>query len=126
MRAGFFCGKLRWEAIPPPPPPTKMKTEQVAPSCLKIKSAMAIVQQRGIVGKVPKLGMSRSVKDSPLDSATKAKVAAIRDEIEQAKLRRLANKTKKQNPFARVKIVGRFLEVQTKDDKGRWQAKVRM
>ena len=87
---------------------------------------MAIVQQRGIIGKVPPLAMSRSVKDCQLDSSSKAKIAAIRDEIEQAKLRRLAKQTKQNNPSARVKIVGRFVEVQTRDSKGRMMPKVRM
>ena len=87
---------------------------------------MSIVQQKGIVGKVPPLGMSRSVKDCQLDSRSKAKIAAIRDEIEQAKLRRLATKTKQNNPSARVKIVGRFVEVQARDSKGRMMPKVRI
>ena len=87
---------------------------------------MSIVQQRGIIGKVPPLAMSRSVKDSPLDSATKAKIAAIRDEIEQSKLRRLAKQTKQTNPTAKVKIVGRFIEIQKRDSKGRMMPKVRM
>lgn len=100
-----------------------MKIESIAPSCLKIKSAMAIVQQRGIVGKMPKVGMSRSVKDCQLDSRSKAKVAAIRDEIEQNRLRRMAKTIKQNNPMAKVKIVGRFLEVQKKGENGRWLKK---
>lgn len=102
-----------------------MKVETIAPSCLKIKSAMAIVQQKGIIGKVPKLGMSRSVKDCMLDSATKAKIAAIRDEIEQNRLRRLAKQIKQNQPGAKVKIVGRFVEIQVRDSKGRMMPKVR-
>lgn len=103
-----------------------MKVETIAPKCLQIKSAMAIVAQRGIIGKVPKLGMSRSMKDSPLDSATKKKIAKIRDEIEQAKLRRLAKQTKQNQPSAKVKIVGRFVEIQARDSKGRMMPKVRI
>ena len=84
---------------------------------------MAIVQQKGIVGKVPKLGMSRSVMDSPLDSATKKRIAKMRDEIEQNRLRRVAKQIKQNNPSAKVKVIGRFVEVQKKGDKGRWLAK---
>ena len=98
-----------------------MKVE--TPSCLKIKSSMEIVAARGIVGKLPKLGMSHSKLESALDSGSKARIAKIRDEIEQNKLRRLAKQTIKQNPTAKVKIVGRFLEVQKQGEKGRWMKK---
>jgi hypothetical protein len=84
---------------------------------------MEIVQQRGIVGKMPKVGMSHSKLAPRLDSDSKVKIAAIRDEIEQNKLRRLAKQVSKQNPTAKVKVVGRFLEVQKQGDKGRWLKK---